>query len=152
MKSQTVAQLLVDLGVTKTHSRPHVSDDNPYSEAQPKTLKYRPNYPSRFGSLQDARACFTKFNHWYNNEHHHSGIADLTPADVHFGRAQARLEAHQRVLDATYVAHPERFVHGPPKAPAVPSAAWINKPKPNDVGTATALPLTELSNSVSQSC
>ncbi len=152
MRSQTVAQLLADLGVTKTHSRPHVSDDNPYSEAQFKTLKYRPDYPSRFGSLQDARAHFTTFNHWYNNEHHHSGIADLTPADVHFGRAQARLEAHQRVLDAAYVAHPERFVRGPPTAPAVPSAAWINKPKPNDVGTATALPLTELSNSVSQSC
>jgi len=129
MKSQTVAQLLVDLGVTKTHSRPHVSDDNPYSEAQFKTLKYRPDFPPRFGCLQDARAHFTKFDQWYNHEHHHTGIADLTPADVHFGRAQARLEAHQRVLDAAYLTHPERFVRGPPRAAELPTAAWINRPK-----------------------
>ena len=129
LKSQTVAQLHVDLGVLKTHSRPHVSDDNPYSEAQFKTLKYRPDFPDRFGSLQDARAHFLKFDHWYNHEHHHSGIADLTPADVHFGRAQARLDAHQRVLHAAYAEHPERFVHGPPRAPTLPPAAWINPPK-----------------------
>ena len=129
MKSHTVAQLLTDLGVIKTHSRPHVSDDNPYSEAQFKTLKYRPNFPDRFGSLQDARAHFTAFDQWYNHEHHHTGIADLTPADVHFGRAQARLQAHQRVLDAAYAAHPERYVNGAPRAPEPPKAAWINRPK-----------------------
>ena len=129
MKSQTVAQLLADLGVTRTHSRPHVSDDNPYSEAQFKTLKYRPDFPERFGSLQDARLHFAKFEQWYNNEHHHAGIVDLTPADVHFGRAQARIESHQRVLDAAYAAHPERFVHGPPRAAELPAAAWINRPK-----------------------
>ena len=128
MRSQAVSELLVDLGVLKTHSRPYVSDDNPYSESQFKTLKYRPDFPERFGSLQDARSHFSKFDHWYNHEHHHSGIADLTPADVHFGRAAARLEAHQRVLDGAYAAHPERFVRGPPRAPELPKAAWINKP------------------------
>jgi putative transposase len=129
MKSHTVAQLLVDLGVTKTHSRPQVSNDNPFSEAQFKTLKYRPDFPSRFGSLQDARVHFTKFEQWYNLEHHHTGIACLTPADVHFGHAQERLDAHQLVLDAAYAAHPERFVHGPPRVPPLPTAVWINPPK-----------------------
>lgn len=152
MKSQTVAQLLADLGVTKTHSRPHVSDDNPFSEAQFKTLKYRPDYPGSFGSLQDARAHFSKFDQRYNHEHHHSGIVDLTSADVHFGRAKARLEAHQDVLDAAYAAHPERFVKGPPKAPALPTAVWINKPKPIAIITETPLGFTEVSNSVSHSC
>ena len=129
MRSQAVAELLVDLGVLKTHSRPYVSDDNPYSESQFKTLKYRPDFPERFGCLQDAKSHFARFDHWYNHEHHHSGIAGLTPADVHFGRGAARLEAHQRVLDAAYAAHPERFVHGPPRAPELPKAAWINRPK-----------------------
>lgn len=135
MKSHTVAQLLIDLGVVKTHSRPQVSDDNPYSEAQFKTLKYRPDFPERFGSLQDARAHFTTFDQWYNHEHHHTGIADLTPADVHFGRASARLEAHQRVLDAAYAAHPERFVHGAPRVPELPKAAWINRPKAGETAS-----------------
>lgn len=125
-----MAQLLVDLGVTKTHSRLHVSDDNPYSEAQFKTLKYRPDYPDRFASLQDAREHFTKFNHWYNNEHHHSGIADLTPADVHFGRAAARLAAHQSVPDAAYPGHPERFVHGSPRRPRCPPPRGSTSPSP----------------------
>lgn len=129
MTSGAVAHLLADLGVTKTHSRPHVSDDNPYSEAQFKTLKYRPDFPARFGCIQDARAHFTAFDQWYNHEHHHSGIADLTPADVHFGRAPERLAAHQRVLDAAYAAHPERFVNGPPCVSPLPTAAWINRPK-----------------------
>lgn len=129
MKSNTVAQLLVDLDVTKTHSRPHVSDDNPYSEAHFKTLKYRPEFPDRFGGLQDARGHFVRFEKWYNHEHHHSGIADLIPADVHFGRAVVRQEAHQRVLDAAFAAHPERFVNGRPHVPALPTAAWINRPK-----------------------
>ena len=130
MRSQAVAELLVDLGVLKTHSRPYVSDNNPYSESHFKTLKYRPDFPERFGSPQDARSHFAAFEQWYNNEHHHGGIADLTPADVHFGRATARLEAHQRVLDAAYADHPERFVKGPPRAPVLPKAAWINQPKP----------------------
>lgn len=131
MKSHAVAELLVDLGVVKTHSRPHVSDDNPFSEAHFKTLKYRPGFPKRFGSLPDARAHFTRFDQWYNHEHHHSGIAYLTPADVHFGRAAARLEAHQRILDEAYAKHPERFVRGRPRAPELPAAVWINPPKPD---------------------
>lgn len=129
MKSHSVAELLSELGVTKTHSRPHVSDDNPFSEAQFKTLKYRPDFPRCFGSLPDARSHFSTFDHWYNHEHHHSGVAYLTPADVHFGRAPARLEAHQRVLDDAYEAHPERFVRGHPQAPKLPKAVWINPPK-----------------------
>ncbi len=129
MRSNTVAQLLVDLDVTRTHSRPHVSNDNPYSEAQFKTLKYRPDFPKRFGGLQDARTHFVSFEQWYNHEHHHSGIADLVPADVHFGHAVVRLEARQRVLNDAYAAHPERFVHGPPKVPALPTSVWINRPK-----------------------
>lgn len=131
MRSHVVAELLSDLGVTKTHSRPHVSDDNPFSEAQFKTLKYRPDFPDRFGGLIDARAHFTRFDRWYNHEHHHSGIADLTPADVHFGRGRARLDARQLVLDAAYGDHPERFVKGRPLAPALPTAVWINRPKPD---------------------
>jgi len=129
MRSHVVAELLSDLGVTKTHSRPYVSDDNPFSEAQFKTLKYRPDFPKCFGSLIDARAHFTRFDRWYNHEHHHGGIADLTPADVHFGRGQARLDARQLVLDAAYADHPERFVKGRPLAPLLPTAVWINRPK-----------------------
>jgi putative transposase len=128
MTSKTVAMLLADLGVTKTHSRPHVSNDNPYSEAQFKTLKYRPDYPSRFGSRQDACAWATAFFDWYNNEHHHTGIALLTPADVHFNRAQAVLQKRQAVLQAAYERHPERFVKGRPVPASLPSAVWINPP------------------------
>ena len=135
MTSKTVAQLLVDLDVAKTHSRPHVSDDNPYSEAHFKTLKYRPDFPDRFGSEQDARAFCVPFFDWYNTEHHHSGLALLTPADVHFGRAEARLAARDATLAAAHAAHPERFVGGPPTAPRPPPAAWINKPKASSAGT-----------------
>lgn len=130
MTSRSVAELLADLGVTKTHSRPHVSDDNPYSEASFKTLKYRPTFPARFGSLEDARAHIAVFIQWYNHEHRHSGIGLLTPADLHHGRAQAVLDARQAVLDAAHAAHPERFVHGPPAAGSVPEAVWINPPIP----------------------
>lgn len=129
MKSKAVAELLVDLGVAKTHSRPHVSDDNPYSESQFKTLKYRPDFPDRFGCLIDARSHFSRFEQWYNHEHHHSGIAFLTPADVHHGRAADRLLAHQAVLDAAFAAHPERYVRGCPLAPKPPATVWINRPK-----------------------
>lgn len=132
MKSKHVAMLLADMGVTKTHSRPHVSDDNPYSEAQFKTLKYRPDYPECFGSIQDARGFNGDFFRWYNNEHHHSGLGLLTPADVHFGRAEQRYAHRTLVLEAAHRAHPERFVTGTPIPPALPTAAWINKPKSVD--------------------
>jgi putative transposase len=128
MISKPVALLLADLGVTKSHSRPHVANDNPYSEAQFKTLKYRPDYPERFGSLPDARAWARDFFQWYNHEHHHSGLALLTPAVVHYGQAPAVLERRREVLHAAYLAHPERFVQGEPQPPALPTEVWINKP------------------------
>ena len=128
MTSKSVAQLLVDLGVTKTHSRPHVSNDNPYSEAQFKTLKYRPGFPAQFGSLADARAWARPFFQWYNHDHHHSGIGLLTPATVHCGQAAETIVARQQVLLAAYEAHPERFVRGTPRPPALPTAVWINPP------------------------
>jgi putative transposase len=128
MTSKTVAQLLADLGVTKTHSRPQVSNDNPYSESQFKTLKYRPDFPAQFGSLADARLWAHPFFQWYNHEHHHSGIGLLTPAAVHYGQAAETIAARQEVLLAAYEAHPERFVRGTPKPPALPAAVWINPP------------------------
>jgi putative transposase len=131
MRSKPVALLLADLGVTKTHSRPYVSNDNPYSEAQFKTMKYRPGYPDRFGSIQDARAWARPFFHWYNHEHYHSGLALLTPATVHYGHAQAVLEQRQETLQAAYAAHPERFVRGVPRPPSLPMEVWINKPSPS---------------------
>ncbi len=132
MISKSVAQLLLDLGVTKTHSRPHVSDDNPYSEAQFKTLKYRPDYPERFGCLADARAWAQVFFTWYNHEHHHSGLGLLTPAVVHAGQAPAVLQKRQETLQAAYAAHPERFVKGAPGPEALPVAVWINPPRLTD--------------------
>ncbi len=131
MISKTVALLLADLGVTKTHSRPHVSNDNPYSESQFKTMKYRPGYPDRFGSIQDARAWARLFFHWYNHEHYHTGLALLTPATVHYGQAQAVLERRQETLEAAYALHPERFVRGVPSPPSLPTEVWINKPSPS---------------------
>lgn len=128
MRSKAVALLLSDLGITKTHSRPHTSNDNPYSEAQFKTLKYRPDFPARFGSIEDARAFCRGFFQWYNTEHHHSGIGLLTPETLHYGRAEAVTNARQEVLQAAYAAHPERFVNKPPQPPAIPTAVWINKP------------------------
>jgi putative transposase len=130
MTSQPVALLLADLGVTKTHSRPHVSNDNPFSEAQFKTLKYRPEFPDRFGSILEARGFCQRFFPWYNTEHHHAGLGLLPPADVHFGRAATRVAARAAVLAAAHAAHPERFVRGMPHPPALPSAVWINPPKP----------------------
>jgi putative transposase len=128
MTSKPVAMLLADLGVTKSHSRPHVPDDNPYSESQFKTLKHHPTFPDRFGSIQDARAFCQRFFGWYNAEHYHSGIALLTPADVHFGRATQVIGARQAVLDGAFAAHPERFVRKPPQPPRLPQAVWINQP------------------------
>ncbi len=130
MTSKTVAQLLLDLGVTKTHSRPHVSNDNPYSESHFKTLKYRPTYPDRFGSIQDARSWVRTFVTWYNHAHRHSGIGLLTPAMVHQGQGEVVRTARQVVLDAAYAAHPERFVRHVPVPPALPTAVWINPPVP----------------------
>ena len=130
MTSKPVALLLADLGVTQSHSRPHTSNDNPYSEAQFKTLKYRPDFPARFGSLEDARAHCVDFFRWYNTEHHHSGLGLHTPADVHHGLAVARNTARATVLTAAYAAHPERFVRRPPTPRALPTAAWINPPSP----------------------
>ena len=128
MKSKPVAFLLADLGVTKTHSRPHVSDDNPFSEAQFKTLKYRPDFPRTFGSIEHGRAHCIDFFAWYNNEHHHSGLAMFTPADVHFGRVDDRHAVRQAVIDAAFEAHPERFPHGPPAVRRPPTVVWINPP------------------------
>ena len=128
MTSKPVAFLLADLGVTKTHSRPHVSDDNPYSESQFRTLKYRPDFPDRFGCIQDSRAFSQLFFSWYNDEHRHSGIGLLTPATVHYGQAEDVLLKRQLVLDAAYLAHPERFVRWPPKPLSLPKEVWINKP------------------------
>ena len=129
MTSHPVALLLSDLGVTKTHSRPHVSDDNPYSESHFKTLKYRPEFPQRFGSIQDARGFCQSFFRWYNGEHHHSSIGLLTPETVHYGLAPQVIAERQRVLDQAYQLRPERFVRRPPQPPALPPAAWINPPQ-----------------------
>ena len=130
MTSKPVALMLADLGVTKTHSRPHVSDDNPYSESQFKTLKYRPEFPDRFGSIEDARSFCQRFFPWYNHEHHHSGIALLTPDMLHYGMAAQVIEQRQNVLDQAYVRNPERFTHARPKHPPQPTAVWINPPTP----------------------
>jgi putative transposase len=136
MTSKPVALLMADLGVTKTHSRPHVANDNPFSESQFKTLKYRPDYPERFGCQPDARAWAADFFQWYNYEHHHSGIGLLTPADVHFGQAQSILDQRQQVLQAAYLKNPERFVKGLSAPAQVPTAVWINPPK-------TAIPVEQ---------
>lgn len=128
MRSKPVALLMADLGVTKTHSRPHVSDDNPFSEAQFKTMKYRPDFPQRFGALQDARGFCRDFFDWYNLEHHHSGLGMLTPYDVHNGLAEQRVAERQAALDAAFQAHPQRFPHGRPIARHPPREVWINKP------------------------
>ncbi len=128
MRAKTFAQTLADLGVTKTHSRPHVSNDNPFSEAQFKTLKYRPDFPGRFEGQPHALEHCRDFFDWYNNEHHHEALGLLTPAVVHFGRAPAVLAARQLVMNAAYAAHPERFVRRPPIVGAPPTAVWINKP------------------------
>lgn len=136
MRSKPVALLLADLGVTKTHSRPHVSNDNPFSEAHFRTLKYCPQFPERFGSIEDGRAFCQSFFRWYNHEHHHSGLGFLEPAIVHFGQAPAVRAQRAVVLTAAYVAHPERFVNGPPRPADLPTAVWINppvkKPAPQD--------------------
>lgn len=134
MTSKTVSQLLADLGVLQSHSRPHVSNDNPYSEAQFKTLKYSPRFPKKFASIIDARAFLDEFFEHYNHQHRHSGIGLHTPADVHNGRANAVRAQRQAVLDAAYTAHPGRF-RKPPCAPRIPEAAWINQPPETPLAT-----------------
>ena len=133
MTSKTVAELLMDLDVAKTHSRPHVSNDNPYSEAQFKTMKYRPEFPDRFGSEQDARVFCRVFTDWYNNHHRHSGICMLTPATVHYGHAEEVLEHRYQVMRGAYAAHPERFSRAP-RRHRLPERVWINKPHPQPAG------------------
>ncbi len=128
MTSKTVALLFSDLDILRSHSRPHVSDDNPFSESHFRTLKYRPEFPDRFGSLEHARQVCRPLFTWYNLEHHHSGLAFLTPDTVHNGRADEVLAARHRVRLAAYAAHPERFVNGPPRRESVPRAVWINPP------------------------
>ena len=135
MRSKCVAMLLADLGVTKSHSRPHTANDNPFSESQFKTLKYRPEFPARFGSIQDARAFCRKLFTWYNTQHHHSGIGLLTPETVHYGRAEEMIAARQHVLDRAHRLHPERFVRTRPQPPQLPQAVWINPPQPDKENT-----------------
>jgi len=133
MTSKPVALLLADLGVTKSHSRPHVSNDNPYSESQFKTFKYRPEFPQQFGSLQEARAFCQTFFPWYNTEHHHSGIGFLTPQQVHYGLAKQIVKEREAVLKKAYQIYPDRFKKGLPKPMSLPESVWINKPlKKND--------------------
>jgi len=134
MVAQPVAFLLASLGITKSHSRPHVSDDNPFSEAHFKTLKYRPDFPERFASLEHARAFLRDFFAWYNTQHHHDALALLTPHEVHHGLVAERLAQRARVLDAAYAAHPERFVRRPPTPASLPEAVWINPPKKRLIG------------------
>ena len=161
MKSRALALLLADLGVSKTHSRPHVSNDNPFSESQFKTLKYRPEFPDRFGCLEDARSFASYFFDWYNNEHYHSGIGYMNPAAVHYGQAPVIREQRRHVLEAAYAARPERFVRGVPKPQHLPSAVWINPPTKTtlqigsgstnaDADDPTCLPNEGLSESVPQ--
>ncbi len=128
MTSHSVAQLLGSLGVTKSHSRPHVSNDNPFSESQFKTMKYRPNFPKRFGSHEDALAFFRRFFDWYNNEHYHSGNGLLTPGSLHYGQANEIIAARKETLDEAWKLNPERFVNGIPKPAELPKAVWINPP------------------------
>jgi len=129
MRSKLVAQLMADLGVTKSHSRPYTSNDNPYSEAQFKTLKYRHSFPKSFGCIEDTTSFLRGFFGWYNCQHKHSGIGSVTPEDMHTGRAHAVREERCKVLNAAYKLHPERFVKGIPQPPEIPDAAYINKPE-----------------------
>jgi putative transposase len=129
MRSKRFIDLLIELGVARSYSRPHVSNDNPYSEAQFKTLKYHWTFPERFGSPEDARQYLREFFGWYNDEHRHSGLAMMTPADVHAGRADERWQQRKQTLLAAYERHPERFVRGEPSPRQVPEEVWINKPK-----------------------
>lgn len=133
MRSKTVAQLLIDLGVAKSHSRPYTPTDNPYSEAQFKTMKYRPDYPGSFAGIETARGWARDFFLWYNHQHHHTGLALMTPVTVHYGQAEAVCKQRQHVLEAAYTAHPERFVRGKPAPPKLSDEVWINQPESEHV-------------------
>jgi transposase InsO family protein len=132
MKAKATALLLADLGVTKSHSRPHTSNDNPFSEAHFKTLKYQPQFPKRFGSIEDARAFCRDFFTWYNRDHHHAGIGLMTPDQVHYGQADAVHAARQETLNRAFRLNPQRFVRKAPEPPAKPIEAWINPPRKPD--------------------
>jgi putative transposase len=147
MRSKPVAALLVDLDVAKTHSRPHVSNDDPYSEAQFKTLKYRPDFPERFGSIEDARAHCQAFFTWYNTVHRHSGIGLMTPATVHYGRDTELTRQRAHTLEAAFMANPNRFKHVAPQPLVVPVAAWINPPKMKSSDPAEGIDAYSLNNS-----
>ena len=130
MKAKATAFLLADLGVTRSHNRPHTSNDNPFSESHFKTLKYQPRFPKRFGCIEDARSFCREFFDWYNQDHHHAGIGLMTPDQVHYGQIDAVHAARQVTLDQAFRENPERFVKKPPIPPAKPTAAWINPPTP----------------------
>jgi putative transposase len=150
MKAKPLVRLLADLGVGRSLSRPRVSNDNPFSESQFKTLKYCPAFPQRFGSLHDARAFCQYFFTWYNREHHHSGLALLTPESVHYGLAEAIIAQRQQVLDQIFAAYPERFVKGRPRPLRPPATVWINPPAPNTMEVTSCSLNCEVS--VSHSC
>lgn len=135
MVAKPVAFLLADLGVTKSYSRPRTSNDHPFSESQFRTLKYRPDFPERFGCFDDAHVFCSRSFRWYNDEHRHSGIGFHTPADIHHGRAGAIRETNALVLNAAYAEHPERFVGKRPQPPSLPAAVWINEPKEDTATT-----------------
>jgi len=135
MTSKPVAFLLADLGITQSHSRPHVSNDNPFSESQFKTMKYRPDFPGHFDSIEAARQHCQIFFPWYNDQHHHSGLGLHTPADIHYGTATQIRQQRGVVLTAAYHTHPERFVRKPPQPPALPASSWINPPSQTDTTT-----------------
>jgi len=139
MRSKTVSQLLADLGILQSHSRPRVSNDNPFSESQFKTLKYRSDFPKRLGSLEHGKDHCTGFFDWYNNEHRHSGIGLMTPFMVHYGLAEVVQKQRQEVLNEAYRLHPERFVRRHPEVPRLPSEVWINPPEGNRLVTTDAL-------------
>jgi len=136
MKAKATAFLLADLGVTKSHSRPHTSNDNPFSEAHFKTLKYQPQFPKRFGCIEDARTFCRRFFTWYNQDHHHAGIGLMTPDQVHYGQARAVHTARQDILAHAYQANPERFVRKIPVPPPMPTQTWINQPQKTDINQA----------------
>jgi putative transposase len=150
MQSKSVGQLLIDLGVAKSLSRPYTANDNPYSEAQFKTMKYRPGYPDRFTSQDHARFWARDFIHWYNHDHHHTGLGLMTPAMVHHGLADAVYAHRQRVLQAAYEAHPERFVRGMPTPPKLPQEVWINRPQSGSVAVPTPDPTQPGAQAVSR--
>ena len=144
MKAKATALLLADLGVTRSHNRPHTSNDNPFSESHFKTLKYQPRFPKRFGCIEDARSFCRSFFDWYNQDHHHAGIGLMTPDQVHYGQTDAVHAARQDTLDRAFRENPQRFVNKPPSPPNKPTAAWINPPSPNPSGYWWTLPAEPL--------